>query len=205
MKIEDCKIFIVDDDENVRRSLALLLRSAGYVTETFAGIGDFLASINYQGVGCILLDVFFKEETGLDLQEEIKYKFFHLPIIFITGHGDIPMSVKALKNGAINFLQKPVDDQLLLNAVAEAIKTSKANFFQTHESARIKLLFQKLTSRENDVFNLIITGLLNKQIAGKLNISENTVKIHRGRITEKLGVKSVAEMVHMAEMVNSRK
>jgi len=205
MKTEDCKIFIIDDDETVRRSLALMLRSAGYTTETFAGIRDFLTSSNYQGLGCILLDVFLKEETGLSLQEEISNKFCHLPIIFVTGYGDIPMSVKALKNGAINFLQKPVDDQLLLEAVAEALKISKANFLHINESARIKSLFQKLTSRERDVFNLIITGLLNKQIAGKLNISENTVKIHRGRITEKLGVKSVAEMVHMAEVMNPRK
>jgi len=205
MTTESCKIFVVDDDELVRRSLALLLRSAGYYPETYACIDDFLASGAFNGVGCILLDVFFGGKSGLDLQEAISTKFSHLPIIYISGHGDIPMSVKALKNGAVNFLQKPVDDKILLEAVDEAIKISQENFSYISESVRVKARYETLTTREKDVFSLVITGLLNKQIAGKLNISENTVKIHRGRITEKLGVKSVAEMVHMAELMNKLK
>lgn len=204
MTTENCKIYVVDDDEAVRRSLALLLRSAGYATEVFVSVEDLLASGTFEGVGCILLDIFFGERSRLDLQEEIRNKFVHLPIIYITGHGDIPMSVRALKKGAINFLQKPVDDRKLLEAVEEALKISRENYSADMESERIKLLFATLTSREKDVFSLIITGLLNKQIAGKLNISENTVKIHRGRVTEKLRVKSVAELVKIAAMLNIR-
>ena len=192
-------VFVVDDDESVRQGFSLLLMSAGYDVETFSGGDEFLTTERSDNPGCILLDIFLEGRSGLELQEEINRKFSHLPIIYITGQGSIPMSVQALRKGAVNFLQKPVDDQQLLAAVEEAINESRMKVAQDEEIYRIKGLIEKLTPREYDVFRLLITGLLNKQIAGKLNIAEQTVKIHRGRITGKLGVKSVAEIVHLAE------
>lgn len=199
MTPDNSKIFIVDDDESVRRSLSLLLKAAGYMVESFADSDEFLAIDNYHGAGCILLDIFLDGRSGLEIQEEIRDKYKHFPIIYITGHGDIPMSVQALKKGAINFLQKPVDDRQLIQAVEEALRESRINVSFSDEAECIKLLFRSLTPREHQVFQLIMTGMLNKQIAAELNIAEQTVKIHRGNITKKLGVKSVAEMVRLAE------
>ncbi|MBE0639680.1 MAG: response regulator transcription factor [Bacteroidales bacterium] len=199
MTPEKFKVFIVDDDKSIRQGFSLLLMSAGYEVETYSGGDEFLSTEYADGAGCILLDVFLEGRSGLDMQEEIKRKFAHLPIIYITGQGSIPMSVQAFRKGAVNFLQKPVDDLQLLAAVEEAINESRTKVSQIAETDRIQGLIKKLTPREFDVFRLLITGLLNKQIAGKLNIAEQTVKIHRGKITEKLGVKSVAEIVHLAE------
>ncbi len=204
MTSENTKIFIIDDDESVRRSFSLLLKSAGYAVEAFDGGDHFLALEQFKGAGCILLDIFLDGKSGLELQEQVSKKFPYLPIIYISGQGNIPMSVQALRKGAINFLQKPVDDIQLLGAVEEAIKESSTKVSLGEEIGRIKLLMQSLTPRELEVYQLLITGLLNKQIAGKLNIAEHTVKIHRGKITEKLGVKSVAEMVQMATLLNNR-
>jgi FixJ family two-component response regulator len=202
MTQDNAKIFVVDDDESVRRSLSLLLMAAGYTVESFADSDGFLANDNYQGAGCILLDIFLDGRSGLEMQEEIREKFTHLPIIYITGYGDIPMSVQALKKGAINFLQKPVDEQQLLDSVEEAMKESRFIISRASKSDHIKSLVQSLTPREQEIFSLVLTGKLNKQIASDLNITEHTVKIHRGNITNKLGVKSVAEMVHMANYIN---
>jgi FixJ family two-component response regulator len=196
---DNAKIFIVDDDESVRRSLSRLLTASGYTVESFADSDGFLAIGNYQGAGCILLDIFLDGRSGLEVQEEIRDKFIHLPIIYITGYGDIPMSVQALKKGAINFLQKPVDEQQLLDSVEEALQESREVISLMSKTEQVKALFQKLSPREMDVFRLVLTGKLNKQIASDLNIAEQTVKIHRGNITKKLGVKSVAELVRLAE------
>jgi len=201
MSKEKCKIFIVDDDASVRRSFSMLLKSAGYVVETFSNAEEFLDLEDHSGEGCILLDIFMDGKTGLELQEEIKARFEFLPIIYITGQGDIPMSVRALKKGAINFLQKPVDDQVMLLAVEEALQASRQYIKEKGEQNRLKHLLDSLTPRESQVYLLLITGMLNKQIAAVLNIAEHTVKLHRGRITEKLGVKSVAEMVRIAEIL----
>jgi FixJ family two-component response regulator len=202
METENYKVFIIDDEESVRRSFSLLLNSAGYAVESFAGTEEFLAQENYQGEGCILLDIFLDGKSGLEIQEEIRDKFTHLPIIYITGFGDIPMSVQALKKGAINFLQKPVDERQLIAAVEEALKESRIIVSRISKADQIKSLIQTLTPRELEIFRLILTGKLNKQIASDLNIAEHTVKIHRGNMTKKLGVKSVAEMVHMANHMN---
>jgi FixJ family two-component response regulator len=193
------KVFIVDDDDSVRRSLSLLLKSAGYQVESFAGAEDL---IEYQGnnsPGCIILDIFLEGKSGLESQEDISRKFAHHPIIYLTGRGDIPMSVMAMKKGAVNFLQKPVDDLTLLSEVEEALNLSRTLFIEQEQTNHFKSLVDSLTPREVQIFRLLITGLLNKQIAAELNIAEHTVKLHRGKITEKLGLKSVAEMVHLAE------
>jgi FixJ family two-component response regulator len=199
MTQNNAKIFIVDDDESVRRSLSLLLTAAGYTVESFADSDGFLANGTYPGTGCILLDIFLNGRSGLEIQQEIRDTFKHLPIIYITGYGDIPMSVLALKKGAINFLRKPVDELQLIDSVEEALQASREVITLMTESEQVKALFQKLSPREMDVFRLVLTGKLNKQIASDLNIAEQTVKIHRGNITKKIGVKSVAELVRLAE------
>jgi len=199
MAPEKVKVFVVDDDRSVRQSISLLLVSAGYEVETFSGSDELLAIGHADDPGCILLDIFLEGKSGLEVQEELTRKFEHLPIIYITGQGSIPMSVQAFRKGAVNFLQKPVDDSQLLEAVEEAIIESRSKITHVAENNRVHGLIKKLTRREYDVFRLLITGLLNKQIAGILDIAEQTVKIHRGKITEKLGVKSVAEIVHIAE------
>jgi FixJ family two-component response regulator len=199
MKLQTDRIFIIDDDASVRRSISLLLKSAGYPAESFQSAAEFLEDVNYPGIGCILLDVFLEGESGLDLHDRIQTRFPNLPIIYISGKGDIPMSVVALRKGALNFLEKPVDDGHLIQAVEEALAFSSNLVNELMETMRLQALLGALTPREFEVFRFLITGLLNKQIASKLNITEHTVKIHRGKITSKLGVKSVAEMVLMAE------
>ncbi len=202
MSEENFKVFIIDDDPSVRRSLSLLLRSAGYLIESYGSAEELLDLEDYTSEGCIILDIFMEGRSGLELQDEINQKFEYLPIIYISGRGDIPMSVRALKKGAINFLQKPVDEQVLLKSVAEALEQSCIMFQANRENIRVKSLVNCLTPRESQIFKLIITGMLNKQIAAELNIAEHTVKLHRGKITEKLGVKSVAELVKLAQRIN---
>lgn len=197
-----CKIFIIDDDVSVRRSLALLFNSAGCQVVAFESAEKFLEMENHLGEGCIILDVFMEGRSGLELQEQIGNKFPCLPIIFISGQGDIPMSVKAMKDGAVNFLEKPVDDNLLLKAAEDAMLLSHNLLMQYQDEKLIRERMDMLTPREFEIFRMIITGMLNKQIAGHLNIAEHTVKLHRGKITEKLGVKSVAELVRIAEKLN---
>jgi FixJ family two-component response regulator len=198
----DVKIFIIDDNESVRRSFSLLLMSAGYIVEAFENVSSFLETAEVTGPGCILLDIFLQEESGLDFQDAISEKFPALPIIYITGQGDIPMSVRALKHGALDFLQKPVDETLLFNTVEEAIELSKAHFDRLAEKSSVQKMIDALTPREFEIFRLLLKGMLNKQIADELKIAEHTVKLHRGKITGKLGVKSVAEMVYLAEKLN---
>ena len=202
MKNEESKIFIIDDDESVRRSLSLLLRSGGYQVESFGVAEEFLQAAEHLGSGCILLDIFLDGRSGLELQEEIAGRFEALPIIYITGQGDIPMSVQALKKGAINFLQKPVDADQLFIAVEEALSTSLARTEAMKETMKARALYSTLTLKEKEIFAYLITGMLNKQVAAELNIAEHTVKLHRGKITDKLGIKSIAEMVHLAGKLN---
>jgi two-component system, LuxR family, response regulator FixJ len=196
------KIFLIDDEEEVRQSISLLLKSAGYKIETFHSIEKFLATENYNGAGCILLDVFLGGKTGIELQEEIETKFECLPIIFITGQGTIPLSVEAMKKGALNFLQKPIDDKELFSVIEDALKRSNALLIKQNEIEKFKSLVNSLTAREYEIFRYVISGLLNKQIAAELGIAEHTVKNHRFSITEKLGVKSIAEMIYIAEKLN---
>jgi len=193
------KIFLIDDDEEILESLDLLLKSAGYIVECFNNTKEFLEQVNYSGAGCILLDVFQGEKTGLELQEKIEIKFDLLPIIFITGHGNISMSVEAIKKGASNFLQKPIDEKDLFNAIDEALIRSNNLKTKYDEFEKFKSLISSLTAREYEIFTFVIKGNINKQIALELGIAEHTVKNHRLKITEKLGVKSVPEMIYIAE------
>ncbi len=192
-------VFIIDDDASVRKSLSRLLRSAGFEVEVFASANLFLEREHYDGIGCIVLDVRMPGISGIDLQDELSKADYSMPIIFITGHGNIPMGVQAMKKGAVDFLAKPFDDEELLQAVREAIEKDtqgRAEYAEVHDiRGRIALL----TAREFDVLRYVITGMLNKQIAYELGIAEKTVKVHRGRIMGKLGVDSVADLVRLAE------
>ena len=197
-------VFVIDDDPSVLKGLARLLKSLGFNAETFASAELFLGREHYDGVGCIVLDVRMPGLSGMDLQDELSRADYSMPIIFITGHGNIPMSVQAMKRGAVDFLTKPFDDEELLEAVKKAIErdgTAKAERAQVHD---IRRRIDTLTPREHEILRYVITGMLNKQIALKLDIAEKTVKIHRGRIMEKLRVDSVADLVRLAEKAGIR-
>jgi FixJ family two-component response regulator len=192
-------VFVIDDDPSVLKGLARLMRSSGLEAETFASAELFLAREHYAGVGCVILDVRMPGRSGMDLQDELSRADYSMPIIFITGHGNIHMSVQAMKGGAVDFLTKPFDDEELLEAVKKAIekdRTAKAERAQVDDVLR---RIDMLTPREYEILRHVITGMLNKQIALKLDIAEKTVKIHRSRIMEKLCVDSVAELVRLAE------
>ena len=192
-------VFIIDDDASVRKSLSRLLRSAGFEVETFATAELFLKREHYEGIGCLVLDVRMPGISGIDLQDELSKVDYSMPIVFITGHGNIPMGVHAIKKGAVDFLAKPFEDEELLKAVREAIEKDtqgRAEYAEVHE---VRGRIAQLTAREHDVLRYVITGMLNKQIAYELGIAEKTVKVHRGRIMGKLGVDSVAELVRLAE------
>ena len=192
------KVLVVDDDPSVRRGVARLLRSAGFEIEAFTSAREFLERERFDGPSCLVLDVKMPEMDGLDLQKELNSRGLTLPIIFITGHGDIPMSVKAMKAGAVDFLPKPFDDDALLGTVRRAIENDTLKYRERAELAGIKERIATLTTREYEIFTYASTGLLNKQIAAELGIAEKTVKVHRGRVTRKLGVVSVAELVRLA-------
>ena len=193
-------IFVVDDDPSIRKALGRLLRSTGYHVETFVSAEEFLQTASdCPGPACLILDVKMPGLNGLDLQDQLKQMDYVMPIVFITGHGDIPMSVKAVKTGAIDFLTKPFDEEDLLRAVQEALKKDMVNRNVMNERQSILQRVQSLTPREYEILTYVITGLLNKQIAYDLDISEKTVKVHRGRVMEKLAVDSVAELVRLAE------
>jgi len=194
-------VFVIDDDASIRKSLSRLLRSAGYTTETFACAEEFLGRDHFNGIGCLLLDVQMPGLSGIDLQEELSKADYHMPIIFITGHGNIPMSVQAMKKGAVDFLTKPFNDKELLQTIEKAIEKDTHARAEYDETLDIRRRIELLTPRENEILPYIITGMLNKQVALKLGIAEKTVKVHRGRIMEKLRVDSVADLVRLAEKV----
>jgi two-component system, LuxR family, response regulator FixJ len=191
-------VFVIDDDAAIRKSLSRLLRSAGHAAETFASAEEFLRREHFDGIGCLLLDVQMPGRSGMDLQEELNKVDYHLPIIFITGHGDIPMSVEAMKKGAIDFLIKPFDDKKLLQAIENSIERNRQTRAAYDETLEIRQRIELLTPREHEVLRHVITGMLNKQIAFELEIAEKTIKIHRSRIMEKLRVGSVADLVRLA-------
>lgn len=188
-------VHVVDDDPAVREGLARLLRSAGHEVLAFASAEEFLARDHHQGVGCIVLDVRMPEIDGLELQTSLGTLGVDLPIVFLTGHGDIPMSVKAMKQGATDFLTKPVDEEVLLNAVHQALLRHRS--FQTErlEAQAVRARVQLLTDRELEVLRWVIGGARNKQIAAHLGIAEQTVKIHRGRVMKKLGLSTATDLV----------
>jgi FixJ family two-component response regulator len=171
----------------------------GFRSETFESAEAFLARERYEGAGCIVLDVRMPGLTGMNLQDELNKVDYRMPIIFITGHGNIPMSVQAMKKGAVDFLTKPFDDQELLQAVQKAIEKDRKAKAERAELQDVLKRMERLTAREYEILRHVVIGMLNKQIASKLNIAEKTVKVHRGRVMEKLGVDSVAELVRLAE------
>jgi FixJ family two-component response regulator len=192
-------VFVIDDDASIRKSLSRLLRSFGYEVETFASAELFLKREPYDGVGCIILDVKMPGLDGMALQDQLAEVDYAMPIIFITGHGNIPMGVQAMKKGAIDFLPKPFDDEELHQAVRRAIEKDVKARADREEVLRIMRYIKQLTPREREIICYVISGLLNKQIGFKLGISEKTIKIHRGRIMEKLHVSSIADLVRLAE------
>jgi FixJ family two-component response regulator len=201
MRVEKSIVFVVDDDPSMRRGLYRLILSAGYTVETFVSAGDFLKRRPPKGPSCLVLDVKMPGISGLDLQEKLLSKENAIPIIFISGHGDIPMSVKTLKKGAVNFLSKPVDEKDLLDAIHEALQKDLQGRSVRKEQEKILRRLELLTPREYEILRYVIAGMLNKQIAFALNISEITVKIHRGRVMDKMSVDSVAALVRFTEKV----
>lgn len=199
MSKADAMIFVIDDDAQFRKSLARLLQSAGYEVELYSSAQDFLRRKPYEGASCLLLDVHMPGITGPDLQEELKTQQNLIPIIFLTAHSNTPTGVKAMKDGAVDFLLKPIDEQVLFEAIDRAIDRHARKRKQQKESETAKRLVTSLTNRELETFQWLITGMLNKQIAAALGITERTVKAHRGQIMHKLGVISVAEMVRLAQ------
>lgn len=192
-------VFVIDDDDAMRRSLKHLMESLNYDVETFASAEQFLARKPFQGVGCIILDVRMPGLSGLDLQERLIQAEHPLPIVFITGHGDLPMGVDAMKKGAVDFLPKPFDDEQLVTAVTLALEKERKARAEFDRLQSFRECLKTLSPREYDVFRQVLTGRLNKQIAAALNIAEQTVKIHRARVMQKLKVDSLAELVRLAE------
>lgn len=190
-------VFVVDDDVSVRESLELLILSAGWQPETFASAEDFLARSRIDGPSCLILDVALPDLSGLDLQKRIVDRT-DMPIIFITGYGDVPTTVQAMKAGAVEFLTKPLGDDVLENAIRQAIERSRTSLFHAAELRALRDCHASLTPREREIMGLVVSGLLNKQIAAELGISEITVKAHRGRVMRKMQVDSLADLVRVA-------
>jgi FixJ family two-component response regulator len=192
-------VFVIDDDASVRRSLSHFLAANNFHVESFCSSEEFIERDAFSGNGCLVLDVNLEGKNGFDLQEELVAMKSHLPIIFITGLGSIHMSVKALKNGAVNFLEKPFSEDELLQSINEALAMSQKLRSESEDAQKAQKLLTALTPRESEILKYVITGMLNKQIAHELQIAEQTVKLHRQNICEKLGVKSVPEIIRIAE------
>ena len=197
--IKNSKIFIVDDDAAFSKSMARLIKSTGYDVEVFSCAKEFLEREPYKGISCLLLDVRMPGLTGPELHQELNNRNISMPIIFLTAHGDIPTGVKAMKDGAVDFLLKPVEEKILFDAIDKALNKDAQLKIQKKEMEIISRRFAKLTPREMEVFRWVITGMLNKQIALSLGTTERTIKAHRSQVRQKLEVESVAELVRLAE------
>ncbi len=197
------KVFVVDDDVSVRESLELLISSAGWQPETFASAQEFLSRPNPSVPSCLVLDVTLPGLSGLELQERLADRA-DMPIIFITGYGDVPMTVRAMKAGAVEFLEKPFRDDVLLNAIRGAIERSRAALRREAEMRDLRVCYESLTPREREVMALVVSGLLNKQVGAELSISEITVKAHRGQVMRKMQADSLPDLVTMAARLGLR-
>ncbi|KII27590.1 chemotaxis protein CheY [Pseudomonas fluorescens] len=196
-------VYVVDDDASIRDALSNLLRSAGIRVETFASTAEFLRQPKTDSANCLVLDVRLQGNSGLDFQRQLAESNTHIPIIFITGHGDMEMSVKAMKAGAVDFLAKPFREQDLLDAVSGALQADVRRREVEHQRSELHNNYQSLTAREKEVMALAAKGLMNKQIAGQMNLSEITVKIHRAHSMKKMHAKSFADLVRMAELLGA--
>jgi FixJ family two-component response regulator len=198
-------VFVVDDDPSMRKALTNLFRSVGLQAEVFGSARELLESELPDVASCLVLDIRLPGPSGLDFQAELAKANIQIPIIFMTGHGDIPMTVKAMKAGAVDFLTKPFRDQDMLDAVTIAIERDRARRKDEKIVAELRAVFETLTTRERDVLALVASGLMNKQIAAEIGLAEITVKIHRGHIMRKMGARSLADLVRMAEMLGIRR
>ena len=198
---EEAIVFVVDDDASVREALSSLFRSVGLQVETFGSAHEFLQSKPPNAPSCLILDIRLPRLSGLDFQAELAKADIRIPIIFMTGHGDIPMTVRAMKAGAVDFLTKPFRDQDMLDAVTAAIERDRNSRGEAKALSDLQALFATLTPRERQVMTLVTAGLMNKQIAAEIGLAEITVKIHRGHIMRKMGAKSLPDLVRMAELL----
>jgi len=197
-------VFVIDDDASMRQALQRLFRSVGLLAQVFGSTEEFLNTELPDVASCLVLDVRLPGGSGLDFQSELEKAKIHVPIIFITGHGDIPMSVKAMKAGAVEFLTKPFRDQELLDAIQVALNRDRTRRHNDNAVSSLRALYERLTPREREVMALVTAGLMNKQIAAQLNVSEITVKVHRGNAMGKMGARSLAELVRMADGLGLR-
>lgn len=192
--MDECRVFVIDDDRSVCTGISRLLHSAGYETEVFHSATDYLHREPFQGIGCLILDVRMPQVSGIELQHHLNKRNSTLPVIFLTAHGDLPMGIEAMKQGADDFLTKPVDEKDLLDAVSQALGRYRSVRDEEIRLADVQTRLDNLTPREYEVLQHILGGVTNKQIADDLGISEKTVKIHRGNVMQKLNVSSAAEM-----------